>query len=56
MYILIRMNKKSSEKASKAELPTKEEIQNISDEQFKKLLEDIKKKKYQGIASLMKKK
>ncbi len=56
MYILVRMNKKETkDKESKAELPTKDEIQQLSAEQFQQLLKDVKKRKYQGISSLMKK-
>jgi hypothetical protein len=51
------MNKKSeAEKEEKVELPSKEETQSLSEEEFQKLLADIKKRKYEGISSLFKKK
>lgn len=40
----------------KLELPTKEELAQLTEEQFQQLLKDVKKRKYTSISSMMQKK
>lgn len=51
------MNKTAKQKSDeKLELPTKEELNTLTEEQFQQLLKDVKKRKYASISSMMQKK
>jgi hypothetical protein len=40
----------------KMELPNKEELNSLTEEEFKKLLSDVKKRKYKSLSALLGKK
>jgi ribosomal protein S25 len=48
------MEKKDSRE--KQELPTKSELQKLTEEEFQKLLRDVKNKKYKSLSALIGKK
>lgn len=50
VFVYVKDMKKSQEEnAEKAELPNKEELNKMTEEEFQQLLKDVKKRKYKKL-------